>query len=132
MIWRELTKLTGGAPFLVERVRLPESGVAIEGAFEPPPLSQLPEDDQVFVMAFIQSHGSIKRMEELFDISYPTVKNRLNAIAARLPLVDLGVAAQEPARPEDSTSAVLDQLERGELSAAEAADRIRRTGHRAD
>ena len=87
--WQELTNLTRGAPLVVERVRLEGSDVAVEGAFELPPLSRLPTEDQVFVMAFIRSHGSIKAMEEAFGVSYPTVKNRLNRIAEQLPLVEV-------------------------------------------
>ena len=34
--WNVLTNLTAGATFTVERVRMVESGVAIEGAFDPP------------------------------------------------------------------------------------------------
>ena len=32
--WQELTRLTGGAPFVVERVRLAGKDIAIEGAFQ--------------------------------------------------------------------------------------------------
>jgi len=82
--WQELTKITGGGPLLVERVRLKDKDIAVEGSFELPALANLSSEDQVFVTAFVQSHGSIKKMEKLFEISYPTVKSRLRAIAARL------------------------------------------------
>ncbi len=35
--WTELTKLTGGADIVVERVRLSRSSIAIEGEFALPP-----------------------------------------------------------------------------------------------
>lgn len=44
--WQELTRLTGGRPFVVERVRLLEREVAIEGAFVPPQLARLSVEDQ--------------------------------------------------------------------------------------
>jgi hypothetical protein len=110
--WQELTRLTEGAPLVVERVRLPESGIAIEGSFELPQLAKLPADDQVFIAAFVRSHGSIKEMEQVFGVSYPTVKARLNRIAAALEFVDTN-----PAPPR---SEVLERLARGEISAAEA------------
>ena len=59
-------------------------GVSVEGEIEVSALGQLELDDQVFVTAFLRGHGSIRRMESLFGISYPTVKNRLNRIVARL------------------------------------------------
>jgi len=82
--WQELTKITRGAAITVERVRIKDNDVAVEGSFELPPLAKLTNEDQKFLTAFIKSHGSIKDMEELFKISYPTVKKRLDSIAKKL------------------------------------------------
>jgi len=114
--WHELTRLTRGVPIIVERVRLADSDIAIEGSFELPPLSRLSAEDQVFVMAFVRSHGSIKEMEQVFGISYPTVKSRLDRLAQQLEFVETNPL---PARGE-----VLAQLERGEITAAEAIGRL--------
>lgn len=114
--WQELTRLTGDEPIVVERVRLEKGDIAIEGSFRLPPLARLSAEDQVFVMAFVRSHGSIKDMERLFGISYPTVKNRLNRIAEQFEFVE--------ATATPSQSDVLDQLERGEISAEEAIKRL--------
>jgi len=110
--WQELTKLTQGQPMLVERVRLTEKNIAIEGQFELPQLAQLSLEDQVFVIAFLRSHGSIKEMEQIFGVSYPTIKARLNRIAESLEFVETNPA---PSRGE-----VLDRLKRGEISAQDA------------
>ncbi|MGH6986465.1 MAG: DUF2089 domain-containing protein [Caulobacteraceae bacterium] len=110
--WRDLIELTGGEDFIVERVRLPDRGLSIEGAFIPPELAMLAMEDQVFVAAFLRAHGSIKAMEEVFGVSYPTIKNRLNRIASRLEFVETSPA---PARAE-----VLERLAAGEISASEA------------
>ena len=111
--WQELTKLTQGAPLVVERVRLDD--IAIEGAFELPQLARLTLEDQIFVAAFLKSHGSIKEMEQVFGVSYPTVKARLNRIAGQLEFVDTNPAPLKTGRHE-----ILNRLERGEISAAEA------------
>lgn len=110
--WQELTQLTKGEEFTVERVRVRRTGVAIEGPFELPQLARLSVEDQVFVTAFVLSHGSIKEMERVFGISYPTVKGRLNRLAGSLQFVDTN--------PLPSRTEVLDRLERGELEADEA------------
>ena len=114
--WHALTRLTGDAPFLVERVRLVDKGIAIEGSFELPPLARLAAEDQVFVMAFMRCHGSIKEMERTFGISYPTVKNRLNRLAEQFPFVE---TAPPPAQTD-----VLARLETGEITAKEAIRRL--------
>ena len=116
MDWQELTDLTQGQPFVVERVRLAGSGVVIEGQFEPPQLAQLSIDDQVFVAAFVRSHGSIKEMERIFGVSYPTIKSRLNRIASGLDFVDTD--------PAPSKADVLDRLRRGEISAQDAVEEL--------
>jgi hypothetical protein len=110
--WQELTRLTGGQPFVVERVRLAGKDIAIEGCFAPPQLARLSAEDQVFVAAFLRSHGSIKEMEQMFGVSYPTVKARLARIADSLEFID---ESPSPARAE-----VLERLSRGEITADEA------------
>ena len=112
MDWQDLTNLTRGQPFVVERVRLASSGVAIEGDFEPPQLAQLSVEDQVFVTAFVRCHGSIKEMERIFGVSYPTLKSRLNRIAEMLDFVETD--------PAPSRADVIDRLRRGEITAQEA------------
>ena len=110
--WQELTRLTQGQPLVVERVRLVEKDMAIEGAFELPQLARLGAEDQVFVVAFLKSHGSIKEMEQVFGVSYPTIKARLTRIAGSLEFIE-----NDPGPPR---AEVLEQLARGEIDATEA------------
>lgn len=114
--WQELTRLTQGAPFVIERLRLTDSDIAIEGAFDLPPLARLPAEDQVFIMAFVRADGSIKEMERTFGVSYPTIKSRLSRIAGQLQFVET-----IPASPKQD---VIAELERGEISAEEAIERL--------
>lgn len=113
--WQELTRLTQGQPILIERVRLVGKDIAIEGSFEPPQLARLSAEDQVFVIAFLYSHGSIKEMEQVFGVSYPTIKARLNRISSSLEFIDTTLPPPAPPR-----SQVIDRLSRGEISADEA------------
>jgi hypothetical protein len=110
--WQELTALTQGAPLVVERVRLTDKDICIEGRFELPQLAKLAAEDQVFIAAFLKSHGSIKEMEQVFGVSYPTIKGRLNRIAAALEFVETD--------PKPTRAEVLDRLKRGEISAQDA------------
>lgn len=119
--WHDLTDLTGDRAFTVTSIRLKDSGITLEGDFELPLLAGLRYEDQVFVGEFVRCHGSIKHMEKAFGVSYPTIKNRLNRIASKLQLVQIDI---EPASEPSET--VLDLLERGEITAQEAAERLRR------
>jgi hypothetical protein len=110
--WQELLRMAHGAPLVIERVRIPDKGVAIEGAFTLPELARLSLEDQVFVTAFLRSHGSIKEMEQIFGVSYPTIKSRLNRIAGQLQFVE--------SNPAPGRSEVLERLKNGEITAEQA------------
>lgn len=115
--WQELTKMTGGEALVVERVRIVDKDIAVEGSFELPPLARLPLEDQIFIAAFVKTHGSIKQMEQTFGVSYPTIKNRLNRLGEKFDFIRV-----EPAR---ETEDVLSRLERGEISVQEAVEKLK-------
>ena len=121
--WQALTKLTGGSAFQIERIRLLDQDVAIEGRFDVPPLAGLAAEDQIFVAAFVRCHGSIKQMEKFFGVSYPTIKNRLNRIGALLPFAEIDPAL-EPERA--TTGELLSRLERGELNVKDVLSQLRK------
>jgi hypothetical protein len=99
----------------IKQVRCPDCDVNLDGEFELSALAGLELDDQVFLTAFLRHHGSIKKMEKLFGISYPTVKNRLNALAAKL---------DHPFHAPTPEMRTLEMLERGEIDVKEALERL--------
>ena len=122
--WHELTTVTKGFPIIVERVSLVNNDIAIEGSFELPPLARLPSEDQIFIAAFVRCHGSIKEMERTFGISYPTVKNRLDRIARQLEFAEVLPLQTTEETTGEATVETLDKLEKGEITGAEAIERL--------
>ena len=116
--WQQLTGLTQNQQITIERVKIVETGITIEGNFELPPLAKLTMEDQVFVAAFVKSHGSIKEMEKLFGVSYPSIKNRLKRISKAFDFIDV----DQVAPVED----VLDHLEKGEISFDQALEALKK------
>jgi hypothetical protein len=110
--WQELLRIAQGGSIIIERVRIPEKQISVDGEFTPPELARLSLEDQVFVVAFLRSHGSIKEMEQTFGVSYPTIKARLNRISSLLQFVETD--------PSPSRQEILDRLRSGELTAEEA------------
>jgi hypothetical protein len=92
----------------------------LEGHFAIPALLRLPEEDLRFVIAFVRSSGSLKEMAARDGVSYPTVRNRLDAIIARMEALD---EDRERRRHE-----ILDALESGKMSAKAAAAALKKVG----
>ncbi|MFA5699052.1 MAG: DUF2089 domain-containing protein [Sphaerochaeta sp.] len=116
--WQKLLALTNKKEFIITQVWIPEDDVTINGKFQLPPFANLSVDDQIFIGAFIKCHGSIKQMESIFNISYPTVKSRLSRITQQLDFIDVSVNVSNPLQE------ILDRLENGTISVEEALQEI--------
>lgn len=90
----------------------------IEGSFTPLEgrLASLDVRDLEFVEQFVRVRGSIKEMEKVLGVSYPTVRGMLNAVIEKLGFHD-ELPKIDPAVKSD----ILDKLERGEITADRAA-----------
>jgi hypothetical protein len=56
----------------------------VTGLYTLPILAQLEPDDQAFILDFVKASGSMKIMEQKMNLSYPTVRNLLDEIIARI------------------------------------------------
>ena len=89
----------------------------LEGSFQVPGLLRLPPEDLEFVDAFVRASGSLKAMAQRLGQSYPTIRNRLDGIIARL---------EANGRDADAVRhAILDAIAKGEITAEEGARRLR-------
>jgi hypothetical protein len=104
----------------VTKLACPECGTEISGSFETSRFGRLSDEQMKFLKAFLSSRGNLKEVEKQLGISYPTIRNRLDEVLGALGLESGGKEA-----PQDRQD-VLDALERGELTATEAAEMLRR------
>ena len=116
-----------GKGLIVSELSCPESGVTIRGKFAIPRYATLEPDQANFLETFLRCRGILSSVERELGISYPTVRARLDAL---LVVLDLAPVKEQGGRPPERKlnprrQAVLDQLDRGEISAAEAKERIR-------
>ncbi len=72
------------ADLQVKRLCCPTCETEVGGAFDLPVLARLSVQDQSFIWEFVKASGSLKAMAKLLGLSYPTVRNRLDDIIARI------------------------------------------------
>ena len=104
----------------VSRMTCPECGLAVEGDFATSRLGLLAPEQQRFVEIFVTARGNIREVEQILNISYPTVRKRLDEV-----IEVLGREAIEEADGANRRTEILNQIERGELSAKEGAKLLR-------
>jgi len=68
----------------VKRLHCEKCETEVEGLYSLPALASLSHDDQEFVLEFIKASGSLKEMAVILKVSYPTVRNRLDDVIAKL------------------------------------------------
>ena len=80
----------------MSRLECPRCSTAVEGEFVLPLLSRLSTDDQALLLSFLKSSGSLKDLARLYKVSYPTMRNRLDALIHRVGEMETAAAnAQE-------------------------------------
>ncbi len=111
-----------GGPLEVRRLQCPQCATSVEGQFPPSRYAALDPAEQTFLELFLRARGNLREVERVLGLSYPTVRARLDAVLDRLGLgEDAGEAAAATLRRRLE---VLAALERGEITATEAADRL--------
>ena len=107
---------------LVTRLQCPACGAEVTGEFSLSRLATLREPHASLLEMFLRSRGNMKEMERDLGLSYPTVRARLEEA---LTAAGLGRRAEFEPDPAARRTAILDQLERGEITAAEATTQLR-------
>lgn len=126
----DLPTLPGNCPFCggavdVTAFACRDCDAAVEGRFAPNKLAALDGAQAEFVLAFVRNRGNIKTLERELGVSYPTVRARLDDVIRALGFaVAEDAAAAEEARVRRAD--VLAAVERGEMTAAEAADALKK------
>lgn len=101
----------------VERVRCPCCGLTYEGRFGLPRLARLEPDQQHLVEQIVLAAGSLKDVASTLEVSYPTLRKRLDALIQALK------ALRD--RDDEQIRRLLDQVEAGAMTSEEAARLIK-------
>ena len=113
--------ICGNRDVLVTKVYCPNCDTTIEGHFIPShsPFAGLTDEQMQFSLAFIRCEGRFTRLEEDLNLSYPTLRNRLNEVVRAL--------GYEPGKDDtpakltaEERNLILEDLGRGKITPAEA------------
>jgi hypothetical protein len=121
------------SPLTVTRLHCNTCGTTIEGEFSVGRFSRLNREQYALLESFLRSRGNLRELERELGVSYPTVRNRVEALLRALDLADGTPMPPEPPRAEPSAPAVdpetrrsiLERLARHELTAEQAAAALR-------
>ncbi len=75
-------------PLIVKSLVCDECKTEVQGQYQLPPLASFSPEDQEFILNFLKVSGSLKDMAKLLQLSYPTVRNRLDEIIGRIKLTE--------------------------------------------
>ncbi len=107
----------------LERLRCPDCGTTLEGAFALSPLFQLNPEQIQFVELLVKHQGNIQRVAEELGLAYRTARSRMDEIAT-----SLGYALPEEPRPRPSPTRrreILEAVQAGRLNADNAVRMLR-------
>jgi hypothetical protein len=113
-----------GSDLEAVRLRCTRCDTAVEGHFSLSRFDRLTEEQLHFLLIFLKSRGNIRDVERELNLSYPTVRSRLDAILAALGL------DSEPRQAKHDRLGVLEALRVGEMTVDEAVARLRWTDER--
>ncbi len=68
----------------VSQMTCPACATQVNGNYELPVLLKLGRDDQDFILNFFLSSGSIKEMAKQAELSYPTMRNKMDDLIEKV------------------------------------------------
>lgn len=68
----------------VSQMKCPECATEVNGNYELPVLLKLNRDEQDFVLNFFLSSGSIKEIAKQSELSYPTMRNKMDDLIEKI------------------------------------------------
>jgi hypothetical protein len=112
-----------GHDLIITRLTCSHCSTKLEGEFVSCNFCRLDKEQWRFLEVFIRCRGNMRDMEKEFGLSYPTLRNRLEAL---IQLLGLDNEKSKPdTRKISSRMEVLNALEKGEIDPREAARLLR-------
>lgn len=110
----------------VKKLACSKCHTVVENNFSLSKFASLSEEQIAFIEVFVVNRGNIKEVEKALNISYPTVRSKLDNI-----IKQLGYGTDKDTKgnvDEEKTrkAHIIERLEKGEISAQEAVDLLKK------
>ena len=114
----------------VTHLKCNECNTELNGEFMANEFARLPKDKLEFLRTFLSCRGNLKEVEAVLNISYPTVRGRLDQLLGSLEMSDGAYQPGDSDSEDEEGNAqkredILAALERGDLSVEEAESQLR-------
>jgi hypothetical protein len=118
-----------GGSLIITECKCGSCQLQMRGEFLPGTFATLSTDQLTFIKVFLSARGNLTEMERVLGISYPTIRNKLDEINVVLDQSDENKpAGDEPAVPsEEDRRSILQRVSGGQLSAAEALQKLQKS-----
>lgn len=118
----------------ITELQCPACGTSVRGSYPLDRFAALTPEDEEFLLTFLIARGSLKEVQERLDLSYPTVRNRLDRLVTSLGLAEEPRPdqsdKQEPSRSGHKVDVLglLEKLEVGDLTVDAVIESVRGEG----
>ena len=121
---------TCAGDMVIRHLACTQCNTEVTGTFRPTIFARLTDENLRFVEIFVKNKGNIKEMERELDVSYWTIRNRLNDVIEEIGFAndDAGAILIDPATLTAQRKSILEQLEQGTLAVDDAAAMLARLG----
>lgn len=111
-----------GGTMEVTRLHCRQCETELGGSFAPCRFCMLEDKHMQFIEAFLRCRGSIKEVEKMLGVSYPTVRNMMEAA-----LLALGISDKEgnQSKQEEKREQILEKLTNKEIGVDAAVAALR-------
>ena len=109
-----------GGEIAVTRLYCRDCDTTFEGRFSSGAFSRLTPEQLAFIEVFVRCEGKITRMEDELDLSYPTIRNRLHEVIRAMGYEPGSSAEEAPELSDQERRRILDDLEKGLITAEQA------------
>lgn len=107
----------------IKKAECTNCGVVVEGDFQINSLSLLSPEQLDFAVTFLKNRGNLKELEDIYNLSYPTLRNRLSEIADVLNGVQPN--SKNDKQEVETRMSILKKLESGQIDFDEAMEKMK-------